>query len=267
MAVLLNGKKIGQDIKANLKSHIKRLPFKPGLAAILIGKDAASQLYLRVKKRACQELGIDFKKFSFASKAQPAEVLKLINALNKDTQIRGILLQLPLPKGWTASELIEAISFKKDVDGLRKKSPVCPPVIQAIFQLLKATKLCFSGKKAICLVNSKVFGQKLVEFLGQNGILAQSFLPGQESKSILQKADILISARGNPHFVKPQMIKKEVVLIDAGATLKKSRLLGDIDPKCYKKSSFYAPVPGGVGPLTVAFLLKNLVYLAKFRSF
>lgn len=261
-AKLINGKKIANKILEEVKQKTAKPDKKPGLAAILIGDDPASQLYLKLKKQACDKAGIDFHSYYLDSDCDEQQILGVIDFLNTDPEITGILIQLPLPQKYNTNKIIKAIKANKDIDGFHPQTEFISPNILGIIELIKATGEDLKNKNIIILSNSKKFSEPFKKLLPQAKI---KYLSPQSStlKSQTQKADILIVAIGKAKFIKPDMIKKEAILIDVGINKVKGKIVGDIDPTCDKVAAWRSPVPGGVGPMTVAMLLKNLIKFNK----
>lgn len=264
---LFNGKQESEKILFGLKSLQKKSKTKPGLAVILVGKDRASKLYIKNKKKAAKKIGARVFEYRFAAGEKEANILKKIEDLNNTPSVNGIVVQLPLPKKFKAIEVLSKISASKDVDGFSLGKDIYdPPLPSAILMAMK--KAGFKRKRIVALVNSDIFGKTLKGFLDKKKIkktkktkidylLRKNFTPGK-----IKNADIVISVCGFPNLIKGNMIKKGAVLIDGGITLIGKRIIGDVDRKSLEnKASFLTPVPGGLGPLNVALLLKN-VYLA-----
>jgi len=275
---IINGKKIADKILADLKKEIEEKKLQPCLAVILVGDDAASRLYVQKKEQAAQKIGIEIKKYNLSEQTSEKEILDLIGSLNQDKQINGILVQLPLPKGLSADRIIHAIALQKDVDGFLPKSKFDSPFILSIWQALQATKENLKNKKIVALVNSDVFGLALSRFLRKKGLKDVKYIKVRpfdsttlpQDKVVVKrsdlklKVDILISVCGQANFIKGDMIKKGVILIDGGISKQNGKVVGDIDQESVKdKAKWLSPVPGGLGPMTVAFLLKNVVLAAK----
>jgi methylenetetrahydrofolate dehydrogenase (NADP+)/methenyltetrahydrofolate cyclohydrolase len=276
---IFNGKKVAKKILLDLKRRLKKEKRKSKLAVISIGEDPASNLFIRNKKQAARKIGIRVNHYKFKKSTKEKEIIKKINDLNKDPSVNGIIVQLPLPKGFNTGKIIGEIHPQKDVDGFHKKTYFSSPLISAIsialkdstknFKNPKGKKVSYgAGKKIIALVNSDIFGETLKNFLKRKKIkinyLLRKKIPLLKLRSRLKSSDIIITVCGCPNFIKGNMIKKGVILIDGGITvLKNKKVVGDVDRKSVEdKASFLTPVPGGIGPLTVALLLKN-VYLAK----
>ncbi|PIT89603.1 bifunctional methylenetetrahydrofolate dehydrogenase/methenyltetrahydrofolate cyclohydrolase [Candidatus Kuenenbacteria bacterium CG10_big_fil_rev_8_21_14_0_10_36_11] len=271
--IILNGKFEAEKIIKALKHKNIKAKNKISLAVVLIGNNSASKLYVSLKEKKAAEIGVGFKKFLLPATVSEKKVLNLIDKLNKDKKITGILVQLPLPKKFNTEKIISAIDVKKDVDGFktrehentRTREQIIPPTIQAILHLIKMTKINLAGKKAIILANSFEFAEPLTKELEKNKILVKIFvgaiheLPLQTA--MLNVFDIIIIALGKKHFLKPEMIKKNAVIIDVGINRIGKKIFGDVHPDCFKKLKYISPVPGGVGPLTVAYLFKNLLQL------
>jgi methylenetetrahydrofolate dehydrogenase (NADP+)/methenyltetrahydrofolate cyclohydrolase len=270
---IIDGKKIADGILAKLKERIKKDSLKPCLAVILVGDNPASRLYVQRKEEAAQRIGIEVKKYLLPKKVSEEEILKIIDSLNQDKEVDGILIQMPLPKGISPDRIIRAINPEKDVDGFLEESEFDSPFILAIWQALEATGEDLKNKKAVALVNSDVFGERLCRFLKRKGLKAEYFLGVHLLKDLgedlgvgllKKEANILITALGQSNFIKGSMIKQGVILIDGGISKKGKRVIGDVDFESVKeKAKWLSPVPGGLGPLTVAFLLKNVVLAAE----
>ena len=249
---IINGKKIADRILADLKKEIKKKKLKPSLAVILVGDDPASHLYVQKKEQAAQKIGMEIRKHFLSEEVSEKEILEIIDSLNQDKEINGILVQLPLPKNISADRIIRAIKPTKDVDGFVKNSRFKSPFILSIERALQETSRDLTGKKAVVLVNSDIFSQAL-----------KSQLKKLEFIKDLKKADIIITALGQPDRIKNDMIKEGAILIDGGISKIDGKTVGDIDRESVKeKARWLAPVPGGLGPLTVTFLLKNVVLAA-----
>jgi len=241
---LFQGKKEAEKILSDLARKIKNKKIRPGLAVILVGKDPASLLYIKLKSKAAKRVGINFFLFKFSARASQQNIIKKIKELNEKKNIQAILVQLPLPKKYQTNKTVKTISPEKDAD-----RGVLPAAIYfALKRGLKKTK----RKKIVALVNSDFFGKTLKKFLSQKGVKMSYVLRKDFSPSKIKKADAVISVCGCHKLIKGDMIKKGVVLIDAG-------IPADVDRESVKhKASFLTPVPGGTGPLTVALLLKNV---------
>lgn len=262
---LLKGKKIADKILQQLKKQISKKRVRPGLAVILVGQNPASRIYVKLKKIACQSTGIRFKQYLLSAKTSEKKILALIKKINQNRQIHGLIIQLPLPSHLNPNRIVRTIDPKKDVDGFHPKSPFISPTHQAILELLKATKINLKGKSALVITKGSTFAKPLVKILQKKGISTKIKLLDSRSfrssglRNIKLKTGILIVMLGWPKFIKPEMIEKNVIIIDVGYNRLAGKAVGDVDPSCAKKTSFFSPVPGGVGPLTVAFLLKNTV--------
>lgn len=262
---IINGKKIADRILADLKKEIDQKNLQPCLAIVLVGDDSSSRLYLQKKEEAAQRIGVAIKKHELPGQTSEKEVLDLINSLNQDKQIDGILVQLPLPNQLTTDKIVQAINPDKDVDGFVKGSQFESPFILAIWQALVATGQKLNDKRIIALVNSDIFGRSLQAYLKG---LEVNYLLGfnDEFLADLKKADVLISVLGQPRLIRGEMIKEGAILIDGGISRVDNKVVGDVDREdIQEKVGWLTPVPGGLGPLTVAFLLKNVVLAARYK--
>jgi len=277
---LFDGKKVANKILKEIALEVKKAKTKPCLAVILVGDDEASKLYIKLKKAAAQKVGINFEEHLFSVKSKEAEVISRIKELNQNEKISGIIVQLPLPAVFNVDKIIAAIDPKKDVDGFHKenlkllekrKNGLLPVLPLVILTALDSAKKLISSKNVLALVNSEVFGQTLKAVLARDSFkvnyLVRSTCMVFGAEKELKNADILISVCGCPNMIKGESIKEKAVLIDAGVTrYHDGRVTGDIDQESVKnKAVFLTPVPGGVGPLTVALLLRN-VYLASLAD-
>jgi len=259
-AVILNGQELADKIKSDLAKKIFTLNKKPGLAVVLVGDNEASVSYIKRKEKACLEVGINFHKYLCPDNISEKELAELIEFLNKDIDVDGILLQLPLPKGFETQAIIDLISKDKDVDGFFSSGAseqVTPPTIAAIMELLKYTNEDLTSKKTLVIANSDIYTAKLDKYLSVFGIASVS----RDSKIPDNCADydIVIIALGQPNSLQKEMIKKEAIIIDVGINKLNGQIVGDADDSVKEVAAFVSPVPGGVGPLTVACLLKNVL--------
>jgi|SRR3989344_5200335 len=268
---IFDGKLVSRAMLENLRDKIILDKIKPVLAIILVGNDEASKIYVNLKKESGKRIGIEVQDFIFSQDASQEEIINKIEEINNDSKVNGIIVQLPLPKKFNENEIISKIDAKKDVDGFH--TPIFVPVLPKaiLFVLSQAFANDFKNKKIMALVNSEIFGQVLKEFLKKQGIDLIYLINNKESKedinTKIQLADAIITVCGCLKLINENNIKKGAVLIDAGifrdidGTVK-----GDVDRESVsKKASFLTPVPGGIGPLTVAFLLEN-VYLSALNK-
>lgn len=250
---------------SGLKKEIQLKKLKPSLAVILVGSDPASQLYIRQKERAAKKIGVKIKKYLLSKDVPEREILGLIESLNQDLQINGILVQMPLPRKLSADRIVKTISPAKDVDGFLPGSKFESPFVFSIWRALQETREDLKGRRAVTLVNSDIFGETLKKFFAKNGVQLEYIIEvlGAGAKAKIKKADILISVLGLSNFIKGSMVKQGVIIIDGGISRKDGKIIGDVNRKDVRgKAGWLSPVPGGVGPMTVAFLLKNVVSAA-----
>jgi len=267
---IINGKKISSVIRKELKERIAKLPEKPGLAIILIGDDPGSHTYVHLKEEAANEVGIYFEKHVFPATVQEGEIVSLIKKLNKQNNIHGIVVQFPLPEGLSKEKIITVIDIQKDVDGFHPENikaflagepSIIPGLSMGITRLIKSTGVQLDGKKALVIANSKVFSGPLGHLLEQKGVVTSACCPDkQDCQPLSAAADILIIAIGQPGFLKGEMIKPGAIVIDVGYNRINGKTVGDVDfESVKKKAAWITPVPGGVGPMTVAMLLSSVL--------
>ncbi len=264
---LLEGKKISDKILESIKKKINQQKTKPGLAVILVGDDPASKIYVNLKEKAAKKVGINFYKFEFKKDALEKSIIRKIKELNSDKKINGIIVQLPLPKKFQTQKIINSISLLKDVDGFsaQEKNAALQPVFPgAIIKMIESSGTNLKNKKAIIIANSKIFGETMKKSLARKKMKSEYILSKEIKREInkIQKADIVISAVGKINLIKGEMMKRGVIVVDGGIVKKNGKTFGDVDFEAVsQKASFISPVPGGVGPVTIACLLEN-VYLA-----
>ncbi|MDD3392104.1 MAG: bifunctional methylenetetrahydrofolate dehydrogenase/methenyltetrahydrofolate cyclohydrolase FolD [Bacilli bacterium] len=268
--MLLDGKKYSQEIKENLTKKVKSSVIKPYLVVIQIGDDEASNTYIRAKEKACKEVGICFKHIKFSEDNKEQEIVNKIIELNNDSFVNGILLQLPIPQVFNQNKLINLISKDKDVDGLTdinvgklfkgdNKLLPCTPL--GIMKLLEKYEIPILGKHAVVVGRSSLVGKPLAMLLLQAGATVTiCHSKTNNLKDYTKTADILISAVGKKNLITADMIKEGSTIIDVGTNRFNGKLYGDVDFDSIKdKVSYITPVPGGVGPMTVAMLLNNVI--------
>lgn len=266
---ILDGRKIANNIIFDLAIKINKLSTKPGLAIILIGDDLGSQIYVDLKEKSAKEVGIKIKKYLLPDDVVEEEIIKLIEDLNKDKEVNGILVQFPLPKGLNENRIIKEIDPGKDVDGFHPKNIellingqdcMVPGLAEGIIKLIDETEFEYQNKKAVIVANSDVFSQPLEYLLKQKDLEVKITNPKENDfNTKLVEADILIVAVGQPNFIKGGMIKKDSMIIDVGYNRVDNKAVGDTDFESVENiAGWITPVPGGVGPVTVAMLLNNV---------
>ena len=280
--VVLDGKKISNDIKNEIALEVKSMTAKgnrpPHLAAIIVGNDGASLTYVGSKVRACERVGFDSSLISLSESINENELLDKVNQLNNDDNIDGYIVQLPLPNHIDSQKILMSIDPEKDVDGFHptnfgRMALNLPTFISAtpygIMELLKRYNVQTEGKHTVVIGRSDIVGKPISLLMGLktnpgNSTVTMVHSRTKNIKDLIKQADIIISALGIPNFVKEDMVKDGVVVIDVGITRVKDnsekgyKIIGDVDyENVSKKASFITPVPGGVGPMTIAMLLKN----------
>lgn len=277
MAVLIDGKKVSAALKEELKEQVARLKEQGitiTLAVIQVGDDKASSVYVGNKKKACTYIGIESLSYHLKETVKEEELLALIQKLNKEEAVNGILVQLPLPKHINEDKVIQTISPKKDVDGFHPQSVgalsigqkgfvSCTPA--GIIELLKRYEIEIAGKECVVIGRSNIVGKPMaVLLLRENGTVTVCHSKTKDLKEVTKRADILVVAIGKPKFIDDSYIKDGAVVIDVGIHRnEKNKLCGDVDFESVKeKASYITPVPGGVGPMTIAMLMHNCVLAA-----
>lgn len=281
MAIIINGKDLAAKVRANLKldvEELKKQGITPKLVVIMVGNDSASAVYVRNKSKACDEIGIAFEEFLLKEDTTREELLSLIKELNQRKDVHGILLQSPIPKHLDIREAFNTIDYKKDVDGFHPinvgKLSIgeegfvsCTPL--GVMKMLEEYNIDIQGKSAVVIGRSNIVGKPLAQLLlNANATVTICHSKTQNINEITKEADILVAALGKPKFVKENMVKKGAVVIDVGINRnEEGKLVGDVDfTEVEKKASYITPVPGGVGPMTIAMLMTNVVKAAKLYS-
>ena len=278
MAQIVDGKELAKNIRLKLKEEVielKNADINPKLAVIMVGDDKASKVYVKNKSKACEDVGIEYEEYILPANTKMEELLELIEKLNNDETVHGILVQSPLPQGLDANEAFRTISPKKDVDGF---NPInvgklslnqdcfvsCTPY--GIIKMLEAYNIQIEGAHAVIIGRSNIVGKPLAQcLLNKNATVTICHSRTKNLKEITKQADILIAAIGKAKFVTEDMVKDGATVIDVGINrLDDGKLLGDTDFENIKdKVSYITPVPGGVGPMTIAMLMHNVVKAAK----
>lgn len=274
MAEIIDGKELAKKIRKELKIQVNELKENgifPKLAVIMVGNDPASQVYVKNKSKACQKVGIEYEEFLFDEKITEEELINKIEELNRDDSVKGILLQCPVPKHIDVNKAFRTILPSKDVDGF---NPInvgnltigedsfisCTPY--GIVKMLEEYNIEVEGKNAVILGRSNIVGKPMIQcLLNKNATVTVCHSKTKNISDIIKNADIVIAAIGKPKFVKEDMVKDGAVVIDVGINrLEDGAICGDVDyENVINKVSYITPVPGGVGPMTIAMLLTNVV--------
>lgn len=282
MAQLIDGKKTAASVRADIATEVKQMQedmgVTPGLAVVIVGNNPASRTYVNNKKKYCAEVGIYSEEYALPETTTQEELLNLVHTLNEKPDIDGILVQLPLPRHLDEKAVIEAIRPDKDVDAFHPSNVgrimigdyhflPCTPA--GIMELLKREKIEVSGKRCVVIGRSNIVGKPMAMLLlHQNGTVTICHSKTRDLASICREADILVAAVGKAKFVTPEMVKPGAVVIDVGMNRDENgKLCGDVDFDAVEPlASWITPVPGGVGPMTIAMLLKNTVAAAKLHG-
>lgn len=281
MAVIIDGKELAKKIRANLKiecEELKKKNIKSKLAVIMVGEDPASKVYVRNKSRACEEVGIEYEEYLLDANTTQKDLIELIEKLNNDKKVNGILLQSPIPSNLDINEAFRTISPEKDVDGF---NPVnvgklvlnqdtfvsCTPY--GIMKMFEEYDIDLTGKNVVILGRSNIVGKPLIHCcLNKNATVTSCHSKTQNLAQKAKEADVLISAIGKANFVTADMVKDGAVVIDVGINrLDNGKITGDVDFESVKeKASYITPVPGGVGPMTIAMLMNNVIKATKRQN-
>ena len=274
---IIDGKMVASRLKSKIKSEIELNNLTPSLAVIQVGDNKASSIYVKNKKKACEEVGIIFNEIKLPNTISEDMIINEINRLNDDISVNGILVQLPLPERLDVSKVINAIDPVKDVDGLtypnvgnlvleNEALVSCTPL--GVMELLKVYNVNLESKNVVIVGRSNLVGKPLIQlFLQENATVTICHSKSTDIKKFTKLADVLVVAVGHPNLITKDMIKEGCVVIDVGINKEGGMLCGDVDfEEIKKKASLITPVPGGVGPMTVACLLKNILKAYKTQN-
>ena len=276
-AIILDGRATAAVIKDELRQVVSTMAKKPGLGTILVGDDAGSHSYVTGKHKDCAEVGINSIRIDLPATSSQSDVAAVIKDLNNSNECTGYIVQLPLPNGINANSALESIDPDKDADGLHPlnlgklvlgaRAPLpCTP--RAILELLNRYAITTSGKEVVVIGRGLTVGRPLGLLLSQRGSDATVTTTHTKTKDLIahtKRADIVVAAMGSAHFLTPEMVKPGAVVLDVGITRTNSGLQGDVHPDVVNIASALAPMPGGVGPMTRAMLLSNVVEMAQNR--
>ena len=275
-AQIIDGKAVAAAVEQEVRADLAKLPYKPGLVAVRVGNDPASEVYVRNKARKAKELGLHGTELVFDALMREDDLLSEIRQLNRDNNVDGILVQLPLPKQIDPKKVIDAIDPAKDVDGfhpvnvglLHLGRPTLVPCTPAgVMRLIGSTGVEIAGKRAAVIGRSDIVGKPVAALLlRENATVTICHSRTRDLPGIVREADIVVAAIGKPRFVTAEMIKRDAIVIDVGINRLDGKLAGDVDfDRVREVASWITPVPGGVGPMTIAMLMKNTVTAAQKR--
>jgi methylenetetrahydrofolate dehydrogenase (NADP+)/methenyltetrahydrofolate cyclohydrolase len=273
--MIIDGKAIAADIREKLARIVSSFPVPPKLAIVVVGEDPVIESFVRIKTKIGESLGISVVQHRFPASMGEAELLSEVRALVADTSVDGIIIQLPLPASMNADAILNAVPVEKDVDVLARESVaafrrgdavILPPIAGAIQEILERSGVSVHGKDVLLLGRGRLVGVPAELFFRHNGAHVTMVGRGVTQLSeLIKEADIIVCGTGQPGLLRPEMLKEGVVLIDAGTSEEGGKIVGDADPACATVASVFTPVPGGVGPIAVALIFKNLLVLAAAR--
>ena len=271
--MIIDGRKIAEELKISFKEKVVLLDDVPTLAVIMVGDDSASKQFVGIKKRFADAVGIPIQLIYFPKETNTKTLVDVIKNLSADNNVGGIVVQLPLPEHIDARTILNAVSVKKDVDMLsdfaieqfnKNESQTLPPVTGAFAEILCHENVDIKDKNAVVVGHGALVGKPAAVWLGRKGVRVKILDKRVEDISeFTREADILILGAGSPGLITPEIIKEGVVLLDAGTSEAAGKLVGDATPACAEKCSIFTPVPRGIGPITVAMIFKNFLELNK----
>ena len=281
MAKIIDGKAVSAKVKEQVRKEaevLKGQGIEIGLAVVIVGNNSASRVYVNNKKKACEEVGFNSYEYALPEETTEAELLELVEKLNSDDRVNGILVQLPLPKQINENAIINAIRPDKDVDAFHPENvghimigdfSFLPCTPAGVMELIAETGVDVCGKSCVVIGRSNIVGKPMAMLLlHKNGTVTICHSRTKNLAEICSKADILVAAVGKAKFVTPDMIKEGAVVIDVGMNRDENgKLCGDVDyATCFDKAGYITPVPGGVGPMTIAMLMRNTLTAAKIKN-
>lgn len=281
MAIIIDGKELAKKIRMNLKieyQELKQKNIKSKLVVIMVGDNSASKIYVKNKNKACEDVGIEYEEYLLGMETSQKELIDLIEKLNEDKSVNAILLQSPIPSNLNINEAFTTISPEKDIDGFNtlnvgklvlNQDTFVPCTPYGIMKIFEEYNIDLSGKNVVILGRSNIVGKPLIHCcLNRNATVITCHSKTQNIKEITLKADILISAIGKANFVTADMVKENAVVIDVGINrLENGKITGDVDfDNVKEKASYITPVPGGVGPMTIAMLMNNVIKATKRQN-
>lgn len=281
MAKIIDGKAVSAKVKEQVRKEaevLKGQGIEIGLAVVIVGNNSASRVYVNNKKKACEEVGFNSYEYALPEETTEAELLELVEKLNSDDRVNGILVQLPLPKQINENAIINAIRPDKDVDAFHPENvghimigdfSFLPCTPAGVMELIAETGVDVCGKSCVVIGRSNIVGKPMAMLLlHKNGTVTICHSRTKNLAEICSKADILVAAVGKAKFVTPDMIKEGAVVIDVGMNRDENgKLCGDVDyAACFDKAGYITPVPGGVGPMTIAMLMRNTLTAAKIKN-
>jgi len=263
--MLIDGKKIRDEIIDELRPKFALLGGAT-LAVVWVGDDQATAKFVEQKKKFAEEAGVTLRLFEYENDITQADLEEAVRRLADDSEIRGIIVQLPLPKHITTQAIIELVPPEKDIDALGPEAKILSPVVMAVKEIIDRYKIPFIGNTFVVVGQGKLVGRPVAVWLAQSGALVEvADQTTGDIEAFTKTADVIIMGAGVPGLLKPSMVKEGVVIIDAGTSEQAGRLEGDADPECIVKASLITPVPGGVGPIVIAELFKNLFTLVSAK--
>lgn len=277
-AKIIDGKAISAAVKEQVRAEIERDNIKAGLAVVIVGDDPASRVYVNNKKKACEQCGIQSFEYALPAETEQNELLELVDTLNADKKVNGILVQLPLPKHLDEKAVIERISPLKDVDAFHEMNvgkimignyAFLPCTPAGCMELIHSTGVEVAGKECVVIGRSNIVGKPMAMLLlHENGTVTVCHSKTKNLAEVCRRADILVAAVGRPNFVTADMVKDGAVVIDVGINrLENGKLCGDVKfDEVSEKAAYITPVPGGVGPMTIAMLMKNTLTAARIQN-
>ena len=281
MAQIIDGKAVSAKVKAEVRKEaeeLKKQGVEIGLAVVIVGNNSASRVYVNNKKKACEEVGFNSYEYALPEETTEAELLELVEKLNNDDKVNGILVQLPLPKQINENSIINAIRPEKDVDAFHPENvghimigdfSFLPCTPAGVMELIAETGVDVCGKSCVVIGRSNIVGKPMAMLLlHKHGTVTICHSRTKNLAEVCRNADILVAAVGKAKFVTPDMVKEGAVVIDVGMNRDENgKLCGDVDYNaCFDNAGYITPVPGGVGPMTIAMLMKNTLTAAKIKN-
>lgn len=260
--MIIDGKKIAQDLTEELIEKFKKIPGAKKVVLVSVGESEVTKSYVGLKEKLARLLGVDFVVYEYESDIRVEDLTEVLTRLGDDGGVGGIVLQLPLPSHIDQDQMVGLLPADKDIDALSKETRVTPPVVGAVAEICERYDVKIKNQKVVILGAGKLVGRPVAKWATvEGGDVSVLKKDDKDTAKLLAEADIVILGAGSPGFLKPDMIKEGVVVLDAGTSETSGKVVGDAEPACAEKCSIFTPVPGGIGPITLVKLFENLLFL------
>ncbi|MEX0909877.1 MAG: bifunctional 5,10-methylenetetrahydrofolate dehydrogenase/5,10-methenyltetrahydrofolate cyclohydrolase [Candidatus Paceibacterota bacterium] len=261
--MIIDGRLLSDDIRMQVAERVKRLSFKPKVALLVTDSSSVTNQYVQKKVAFGETVGVEVEVAQFGEKVTCEELADAVSVYGEHSGVHGVVVQLPILKGCDTDLILSRIPKKKDIDALSGSSLVLPPVVGAIAYIAQKHSIYFTGKRVAVVGGGRLVGKPASLWASAQGSKVTMYKKGEVTSDSFRDADIIISGAGSPYLITPDMVSEGIVMFDAGASEQGGVVKGDCDPACAEKASLFTPVPGGIGPITIALLFNNLLNLVE----